>query len=128
MKYNSVIALITAGLCLAVQGYAQSMNGVTHSGQSTGQPPFPVTSYMELPNPAVTNFDLWEKVKGTKVSWGSTDIRYKKEEPAPVGSIKKEIALTAWKGERVASQFVVWGDQPLTDLSFSVCDLVHKNG
>ena len=46
MKYNSVIALITAGLCLAVQGYAQSMNGVTHSGQSTGQPPFPVTSYM----------------------------------------------------------------------------------
>ena len=128
MKYNSVIALITAGLCLAVQGYAQSMNGVTHSGQSTGQPPFPVTSYMELPNPAVTNFDLWEKVKGTKVSWGSTDIRYKKEEPAPVGSIKKEIALTAWKGERVASQFVVWGDQPLTDLSFSVSDLVHKNG
>lgn len=127
MKYNKVIAAILLGIYCSIPGNAQSQQGVTHSGQSTGQSPFPLTTYQELPNPAPTDPALWEKVKGTKVSWGSTDIRYKKEEPALTGSLKKEIVLTAWKGERVASQFVVWGDQPLDRLSFSVSELVHKN-
>lgn len=127
MKYNKVIAVILLGIYCSIPGNAQSQQGVTHSGQSTGQSPFPLTTYQELPNPAPTDPALWEKVKGTKVSWGSTDIRYKKEEPALTGSLKKEIVLTAWKGERVASQFVVWGDQPLDRLSFSVSELVHKN-
>lgn len=127
MKYNKVIAVILLGIYCSIPGNAQSQQGVTHSGQPTGQSPFPLTTYQELPNPAPTDPALWEKVKGTKVSWGSTDIRYKKEEPALTGSLKKEIVLTAWKGERVASQFVVWGDQPLDRLSFSVSELVHKN-
>lgn len=127
MKYNKVIAVILLGIYCSIPGNAQSQQGVTHSGQSTGQSPFPLTTYQELPNPAPTDPALWEKVKGTKVSWGSTDIRYKKEEPALTGSLKKEVVLTAWKGERVASQFVVWGDQPLDRLSFSVSELVHKN-
>lgn len=127
MKYNKVIAAILLGIYCSIPGNAQSQQGVTHSGQSTGQSPFPLATYQELPNPAPTDPALWEKVKGTKVSWGSTDIRYKKEEPASTGSLKKEIVLTAWKGERVASQFVVWGDQALDRLSFSVSELVHKN-
>lgn len=127
MKYNKVIAAILLGIYCSIPGNAQSQQGVTHSGQSTGQSPFPLATYQELPNPTPTDPALWEKVKGTKVSWGSTDIRYKKEEPALTGSLKKEIVLTAWKGERVASQFVVWGDQALDRLSFSVSELVHKN-
>lgn len=127
MKYNKVIAAILLGIYCSIPGNAQSQQGVTHSGQSTGQSPFPLATYQELPNPTPTDPALWEKVKGTKVSWGSTDIRYKKEEPVSTGSLKKEIVLTAWKGERVASQFVVWGDQALDRLSFSVSELVHKN-
>lgn len=127
MKYNKAIAAILLGIYCSIPGNAQSQQGVTHSGQSTGQSPFPLATYQELPNPALTDPALWEKVKGTKVSWGSTDIRYKKEEPVSTGSLKKEIVLTAWKGERVASQFVVWGDQALDRLSFSVSELVHKN-
>lgn len=127
MKYNKVIAAILLGIYCSIPGKAQSQQGVTHSGQSTGQSPFPLATYQELPNPAPTDPALWEKVKGTKVSWGSTDIRYKKEEPVSTGSLKKDIVLTAWKGERVASQFVVWGDQALDRLSFSVSELVHKN-
>lgn len=127
MKYNKVIAAILLGIYCSIPGNAQSQQGVTHSGQSTGQSPFPLATYQELPNPTPTDPALWEKVKGTKVSWGSTDIRYKKEEPVSTGSLKKEIVLTAWKGERVASQFVVWGDQALDRLSFSVSELVHNN-
>lgn len=127
MKYNKAIAAILLGIYCSIPGNAQSQQGVTHSGQSTGQSPFPLATYQELPNPTPTDPAMWEKVKGTKVSWGSTDIRYKKEEPVSTGSLKKEIVLTAWKGERVASQFVVWGDQALDRLSFSVSELVHKN-
>ena len=127
MKSNKIIVAIFLSISFSIQGQAQSTVGVTHSGQSTGQTPFPVDTYAELPNPATTDPALWKNVKGTSVSWGSTDIRYKKEEPAPVGRISKEIELTAWKGERVASQWVVWGDQPLHSLSFSVTELVHKN-
>lgn len=124
------IILVFEGLLLlsgSISGYAQSTKGVTHSGQSTGQAPFPVNFYVELPNPAKSNPALWEKVKGTTVSWGSIDVRYKKEEPASIGNIKKEMELLAWKGERVASQFVVWGNDPLQNLSFSISDLVHQN-
>lgn len=127
MKSNKIIVAIFLSISFSIQGQAQSTVGVTHSGQSTGQTPFPVDTYAELPNPATTDPALWKNVKGTSVSWGSTDIRYKKEEPAPVSRISKEIELTAWKGERVASQWVVWGDQPLHSLSFSVTELVHKN-
>lgn len=127
MKSNKIIVAVFLSISFSIQGQAQSTVGVTHSGQSTGQTPFPVDTYAELPNPATTDPALWKNVKGTSVSWGSTDIRYKKEEPAPVGRISKEIELTAWKGERVASQWVVWGDQPLHSLSFSVTELVHKN-
>ena len=127
MKSNKIIVAIFLSISFSIQGQAQSTVGVTHSGQSTGQTPFPVDTYAELPNPATTDPALWKNVKGTSVSWGSTDIRYKKEEPAPVGRISKEIELTALKGERVASQWVVWGDQPLHSLSFSVTELVHKN-
>lgn len=106
---------------------AQEITGITHSGQSTGQPRFPVESYKELPNPTPTDLSLWEKVKGVNLSWGSTDIRYKKEEPAPITHPKKSLELTAWKGERASAQWVLWGDTPASSLSFSIEELVHSN-
>ena len=39
--------------------------------------------YQEAANPIATNPALWAKVTAPQISWGSTDIRYKKEEPAP---------------------------------------------
>ena len=70
-----------------------------------------------------TNPSLWVKVSAPQVSWGSTDIRYKKEEPAPIARLKKDINLTAWKGERVSAQLVVWTPEALDNLSFIVSDL-----
>ena len=69
------------------------------------------------------NTSLWVKVSAPQVSWGSTDIRYKKEEPAPIARLKKDINLTAWKGERVSAQLVVWTPEALDNLSFIVSDL-----
>lgn len=126
MKNNKIIWAIVSCFCVTFIGYAQSSEGVTHSGQSTGQKSFPLETYAELPNPTAVNPALWEKVKDVCISWGSTDIRYKKEEPAPISKLKKEIELTAWKGERIASQFVIWSNQEMPHLSYSVSKLINK--
>ena len=81
------------------------------------------TNYEEASNPISTNPSLWVKVSAPQVSWGSTDIRYKKEEPAPIARLKKDINLTAVKGERVSAQLVVWTPEALDNLSFIVSDL-----
>ena len=81
------------------------------------------TNYEEASNPISTNPSLWVKVSAPQVSWGSTDIRYKKEEPAPIARLKKDINLTAWKGERVSAHLVVWTPEALDNLSFIVSDL-----
>lgn len=79
--------------------------------------------YQEAPNPIATNPALWSKVKTPQVSWGSTDIRYKKEEPADIRGVQKSINLTAWKGEKVSAQLVVWTPEALDNLTFIVSDL-----
>lgn len=83
--------------------------------------------YQEAPNPIATQASLWAHVKAPQVSWGNTDTRYKKEEPAPVGSIQKSVRLTAWKGEKVSAQLVVWTPEALDQLSFLVSDLTAGN-
>ena len=80
-------------------------------------------SYQEVPNPVAVNPVLWSEVKAPQVSWGSTDVRYKKEEPAAISGIKKSINLTAWKGEKVSAQLVVWTPETLNNLTFTVSDL-----
>ena len=82
--------------------------------------------YQEAPNPVAVNPALWSEVKTPQVSWGSTDMRYKKEEPAAIREIKKTISLTAWKGEKVSAQLVVWTPETLNSLTFKVSDLEVK--
>lgn len=82
-------------------------------------------SYRELPNPVQTDLTQWDKVNTPKVSWGSTDVRYKKEVPPSV-DIKKNLTLSAWKGERVCAQFVIWSSEEIKELNFSAGEL--RNG
>lgn len=82
-------------------------------------------SYRELPNPVQTDLTQWDKVNTPKVSWGSTDVRYKKEVPPSV-NIRKNLTLSAWKGERVCAQFVIWSSEEIKELNFSAGEL--RNG
>jgi hypothetical protein len=59
-------------------------------------------------------------------AWGSTDIRYvHNEKPKDVdGSV---LELTAWRGERVNAQFVVWNEgETEQEASFILSDLTDK--
>ena len=116
--------ILILSFCVLPLSLFSQANGVTHAGRNTGQPMFPKKEYKELPNPVAVNPALWNKVNGVNVRWGSVDERYAKEIPPTVlGS--NTIELTAWKGERVAAQFVVYGKENLEHVSFEVSDLIN---
>ncbi len=123
---KKIIFLLWGVALMGLTGFAQQAEGITHSGLPTHQPPFPVVSYQELPNPVQVDASKWKGVKGINLSWGSTDVRYKKEEPAPLSRVQQVIDLKAWRGERVAAQWVVWTDQPLQELKAEVGSLKQK--
>jgi len=106
--------------------FTQTPEGTTHSGLKTGQAPFPLETYQELPNPTPTPLKKWKKTGVNSVVWGNTNTRYKKEEPAPFDNTRNLIKLSAWKGERVSAQFVVSANKKPIQLSFEVSDLVHR--
>ena len=64
------IVLIFSGLCSLGSLNGQIPMGVTHSGQSTSQAPFPLTQYTELKNPAPTDEESWKDLSGTRCAWG----------------------------------------------------------
>lgn len=122
MKKNFIATLCL--LCLGVLAQAQT----TQWGVPTGNPQFPKGEYKELPDPAPKNAAAWSTVKGTNLSWGTTDTRYDK---GAVPAIKKSIStesITGWKGERVAVQALVWSSVELSNLSFQMGPLVGKGG
>ena len=69
---------------------------------TTGLLPAQTPAYQEAANPVAVNPALWKNTTDPLVSWGSTDVRYKKEEPAAIRQVQKSISLTAWKGEQLS--------------------------
>lgn len=51
------------------------------------------TNYEEASNPIATNPSLWAKVSAPQISWGSTDIRYKKKNLLRLPDLKKTLTL-----------------------------------
>ena len=72
--------------------------------------------YEELPNPVATDASKWARVTKPIISWGSTDVRYNKELPAPVTPVAA-MNLTGWMGEKVSAQFVISTNRDLKNVS-----------
>ena len=120
------IVLISSGLCSLGSLNGQNPMGVTHSGQSTSQAPFPLTQYTELKNPAPTDEESWKDLSGTRCAWGDTYTRYKKEVNPHLN--QKKIDIKGWKGERVAAQLVVSSAIDLDNVSVEIAPLTHSSG
>jgi hypothetical protein len=83
--------------------------------------------YQELPNPAKAPVEEWSKVASDiNVSFASDNIRYPKEKVPQVSSV--EWNTTAWKGEKVHTQILVWTKKSIPELSFTTGDLVNDKG
>lgn len=86
----------------------------------------PITVYNELPNPKTATAE-WQSVQNNVISWGSTDVRYKKEAPFS-GSVVTAITQTAWRGERISQQLVVSAATPINQLRIELSDLQSSKG
>ena len=82
--------------------------------------------YQELPNPVATDASKWARVTNPIIAWGSTDVRYNKELPAPIASASI-LNLTGWMGEKVSAQFVISTNRDLKNVSVEVSDILAKN-
>ena len=88
---------------------------------------FPLGEYEELTDTKPhDDAEVWDRMPAaTELSWGTTDIRYKKLD---VPEVKKSTRwkTKAWKGERVNAQAVLWTKTDLEDATITVSEL--KNG
>lgn len=61
------------------------------------------------------------------VSFGNGNIRYAKA-TVPSHTVQKNWTVTAWKGEKVHTQLLVWANKPLKEVSFTVHPLKDAKG
>jgi hypothetical protein len=86
------------------------------------------TYYPELANPAETDTEEWASISKTvNVSFASDNVRYPKEK-VPLSSIRSLWEPTAWKGERVHTQILVWTKEDIAELSFKVKGFIGEHG
>ncbi len=81
------------------------------------------TFYPELANPVETDTKEWARItKAVNVSFASDNVRYPKEK-VPQVTLRNLWEATAWKGERIHTQILVWTNQDIAELSFQMKDL-----
>lgn len=120
---NAKIKIATLLLVSSTSLFAQN-SGITQCGTPTGQAPFPVTNYQELPNPVHPDLQAWSRLKGKdSQGWGSVDQRYNLE--SPYAGLMNKVQLTAWKGERVNAQYVISSPGGINELSYSISEFRH---
>lgn len=83
-----------------------------------------LSDYEELPDPGPHDGEeVWNGMKTpVMLSWGSVDIRYEKSVVPEVGG-NTRMSLTAWRGERVYAQAVLWTDRRLNGVRVEAGDL-----
>jgi hypothetical protein len=79
--------------------------------------------YAELPNPAPHKSSVWAAQGKAQLAWGSTSVRYSKQDVPTEVSKSAKVVLTAWRGERVNAQAVLWTAADLKAVSVAVSEL-----
>ncbi|WP_304707811.1 glycoside hydrolase domain-containing protein [uncultured Rikenella sp.] len=87
----------------------------------------PLGAYEELTDTrAHDGREVWERMSApVRLGWGSTDIRYAKQNLPTVEKIGR-LRLKAWKGERIHAQAVLWTREALKEVKVTVSEL--RNG
>ena len=84
--------------------------------------------YSEMSNPAKPNPAEWAMLKNAvNVSFASDNIKYAKEK-VPFTTLQTGWETTAWKGEKIHTQILVFTKKEIPEVSFIVNDLVNDKG
>jgi hypothetical protein len=114
MKKTIILIILFSGSALLAQDVSFSKPGKKF--------------YREMPNPAITDLQSWSAVaKDVSVSFADDNIRYPKEK-VPSGIKQTTWNATAWKGERVHTQLLIWTKKSISSVVYRVTDLVNKKG
>ena len=89
------------------------------------QPTLP--DFQELADPAAPFADWSAVAAEPQASFASIDCRYAKSQP-PVLTVRKTCRLTAWRGERVSAQLLVWSKRPVAEVTCQTGILRSENG
>lgn len=85
-------------------------------------------TYTEPKDPKMVELALWNSVpKGIQATVGSIDERYEKN-ALPEVDINYQWEGSAWKGEKVNAQFLLWTVENLKQVNFKVSDLKDNKG
>jgi hypothetical protein len=85
--------------------------------------------YRELPDPRPVNNTLWKAVPADiTVTFGGADMRYTKSTPPAIENITSQWVATAWKGERVHTQLLVYTKTPIKNLHITGSALKDGKG
>lgn len=85
--------------------------------------------YQELPDPARVDLATWEQVdKGIHAAFGDADTRYPKHVVPGATPLQTTWEATAWKGERVHTQLVLWTAGAQAGVSIALSPLKDERG
>ncbi|WP_430815238.1 glycoside hydrolase domain-containing protein [Carboxylicivirga sp. RSCT41] len=85
-------------------------------------------TFVEPSNPEKKDTEAWKATgRGLHLSFGSKDVKYKKG-VVPMKAVNKELQLTAWKGERVSFQAVLWSSFDVQQVECVWSDFVSSSG
>ncbi|MEG0887031.1 MAG: DUF4091 domain-containing protein [Bacteroides sp.] len=122
MKRTTTFLMLAAAWPIAM--WAQQ--GVTQCGTPTGQAPFPTGTYLELPNPQPPTPSQWAKLKETQAAWGSSNERY--GQTTVPAQLTNRAQLTAWRGEKVHTQAVLYTPVGVEKLTYTLSPLTNAKG
>ena len=65
-------------------------------------------TFVELTDHMQPTAEDWKEVKNIRAAWGTSDVRYAWHEMPDTEALNKKETLTAWRGERVSAQALIY--------------------
>lgn len=83
-------------------------------------------SFVELTDHKLPIVEEWKGTKDTRAAWGTSDVRYTWHTMPDVKALKRSEVLTAWRGERVSTQAIIYSGKETDSLTLQLTSF--KNG
>ena len=83
-------------------------------------------SFIELTDHKSPIVEEWKAIKDTRAAWGTSDVRYDWHTLPNAAMLKRAETLTAWRGERVSTQAIIYSGKKTDSLTLQLSSF--KNG
>ena len=86
-------------------------------------------TFTEFPDHRTPVAEEWKGVKNLRAAWGTSDVRYAWHSLPDTKALKRTETLTAWRGERVSTQTIIYSGTATDSLAPLTLQLTpFKNG